>query len=77
MLECLEDLDGSSLRERGGGLVIRHGPPERELVELAGEVGAEEIHFTRDVSPYARRRAERVRDACAEARARAVRPSRI
>ena len=67
MIECLEDLDGS-LRDRGAGLVIRHGPPERELVELAGEVGAEEIHFTRDVSPYARRRAGRVHDACAEAR---------
>ena len=30
MLECLRDLD-ASLRDRGGGLVIRHGPPEREL----------------------------------------------
>ena len=36
LLECLDDLD-ASLRERGGGLVLRHGPPERELAELAGE----------------------------------------
>ena len=34
MLECLADLD-ASLRERGGGLVMRHGPPERELAALA------------------------------------------
>ena len=30
MLECLEDLDGS-LRDRGAGLVVRHGKPEEEL----------------------------------------------
>ena len=29
------------LRERGSGLVIRHGPPERELAALAREIGAE------------------------------------
>ena len=35
LLDCLRDLDGS-LRERGGGLVIRHGPPERELATAGG-----------------------------------------
>ena len=30
LLECLADLDGS-LRERGSGLVVRRGAPEREL----------------------------------------------
>ena len=54
MLECLADLD-SSLRERGGGLVVRHGPPERELAALAREIDASELHFTADVSPFARR----------------------
>jgi deoxyribodipyrimidine photo-lyase len=55
MLECLADLD-ESLRERGGGLVVRRGPPERELPRLAREVGAERVHFTYDVSPFARSR---------------------
>ncbi len=36
LLECLADLDGA-LRERGSGLVLRQGPPERELAELARE----------------------------------------
>jgi deoxyribodipyrimidine photo-lyase len=51
MLECLEDLD-ASLKERGGALVIRHGKPEEELRKL----GADAVHFTRDVSPFARSR---------------------
>ena len=38
LLECLRELD-AALRERGSGLVIRHGPPESELPTLAGEVG--------------------------------------
>ena len=45
MLECLTDLD-ASLRSRGGGLVVRHGPPERELPALASEIGAESVHVT-------------------------------
>jgi deoxyribodipyrimidine photo-lyase len=61
MLECLADLD-ASLRERGGGLVVRHGPPERELAALAREVEATELHFTADVSPFARDRGRRVAD---------------
>ena len=69
MLECLEDLD-AALRDRGAGLVVRHGKPEEELLALAKEVGAEEIHLTRDVSPYARRRAERVHGACEKAEIR-------
>jgi deoxyribodipyrimidine photo-lyase len=66
LLECLSDLDGS-LRARGGGLVIRHGPPERELVALAREVGAQQLHFSTDVSPFARRRGERANAALARA----------
>ncbi len=64
LLECLADLD-RSLRERGSGLVIRHGPPERELSALAAEVGASELHFTADVTPFARARGRRVREALA------------
>ena len=56
MLECL-----SELRERmDGQLVIRRGPPERELAELARATGATELHFSADSGPFARRRIERV-----------------
>ncbi len=57
MLECLRDVD-ASLRDRGAGLVIRHGAPERELPALARAVGAEQVHFSADVSPFARARGE-------------------
>jgi deoxyribodipyrimidine photo-lyase len=60
LFECLADLD-ASLRERGGGLVLRHGPPERELVELARDTRAEAVHFTSDVTPFARKRGALVR----------------
>lgn len=71
MLECLADLD-RSLRERGSSLVVRRGPPERELVELARALGAGAIHFTRDATPYARARGRRVASACATAGIRLV-----
>jgi deoxyribodipyrimidine photo-lyase len=71
MLECLADLD-RSLRERGSRLVIRRGPPEREIVDLARATGAREIHLTRDATPYARARGRRVADACATADIRLV-----
>ena len=66
LLESLHDLD-ASLRERGGGLVVRHGQPHRELVALAREVGAGEVHFSADVSPFARARGQRVAKALREA----------
>ncbi|NLT05209.1 MAG: deoxyribodipyrimidine photo-lyase, partial [Solirubrobacterales bacterium] len=66
LLECLRELDGR-LRERGSGLVVRHGPPERELAALAEETGARELHFSADVSPFARDRGRLVADALAGA----------
>ena len=60
MLDCLEELD-ASLRERGSGLAILHGRPERELAKL----GADAILYSADASPYARRRDARVADAIA------------
>src|SRR5215211_2286863 len=39
MLGCLSTLDGE-LRARGGGLVVRHGPPVHEIAALAAEVAA-------------------------------------
>jgi deoxyribodipyrimidine photo-lyase len=63
MLECLTEL-----RERlDGALVMRHGPAERELVALADEIGAGEVHFTADSGPFARRRMTRVWRALEEA----------
>jgi deoxyribodipyrimidine photo-lyase len=62
LIDCLHELD-SSLRERGSGLVIRHGPPERELTKLAEQLGAERLYFTGDVSPFARKRGDRTRKA--------------
>ena len=66
LLESLTDID-ASLRERGGGLVVRRGRPERELTALARETGAEAVYLTRDVSPFARERSELAQAAFAEA----------
>jgi len=65
----LESLAGlrASLRARGGDIVIRVGPPERELPKLAREAGAREVHATADAGPFARRRDERVGAALARA----------
>jgi deoxyribodipyrimidine photo-lyase len=62
LIDCLHELD-AELRERGSGLVIRHGAPERELSELAAQTGAEHLHFSGDVSPFARTRGARIRAA--------------
>ena len=55
LLGSLRELD-AALRERGAGLVVRDGRPERELAALASEVGAGTVYAARDVSPYARAR---------------------
>ena len=62
MLECLVDLD----ERLGGVLVIRRGPPERELPALALEAKAGELHLSADSGPFARRRIESVRCGLAE-----------
>ncbi len=59
MLESLSALD-AALRERGSGLVVRVGDPEAELSSLAQECGADRIHFSADVSGFARERDRRV-----------------
>ena len=46
LLECLADLP----------LEILRGKPEEEIPKLAEQRGADEVHFTADVSPFARRR---------------------
>ncbi len=62
LIECLTDLD-AALQQRGTRLVIRRGPPERELAALVEETGATELHFSADVSPFARDRGRRVAQA--------------
>jgi deoxyribodipyrimidine photo-lyase len=62
----LEALD-EELRSRGSRLVVRHGPPERVVPEVAAEAGAGAVHLSRDVSPYARERDGRVAGALADA----------
>ncbi len=71
MLECLRDLD-TSLRERGSGLVLRNGDPERELLTLARELRAEQVHFSADVGNFARGRDGRIARALGEAGIQAV-----
>lgn len=70
LLQCLEDLDGS-MRRRGGGLVTRHGHPERVLPDLARELNANHVFWTADVGPFARARDERVRRALCDVDAKA------
>jgi deoxyribodipyrimidine photo-lyase len=55
LLECLGDLD-AALQKRGSRLVIRHGRPERELRALVRQTKAQAVHFSADVTPYARSR---------------------
>jgi deoxyribodipyrimidine photo-lyase len=62
LLDCLADLD-AALRDRGSRLVLRHGPPQRELPALADQIGAKAVYLSADVGPFARRRQREVRRA--------------
>ncbi len=59
LLECLAELD-VDLRDRGSRLLVRHGPPQRELPALATQTGAGAVHLSADVGPFARRRQREV-----------------
>ncbi|MFI7022729.1 cryptochrome/photolyase family protein [Micromonospora sp. NPDC049900] len=61
--QSLADLR-DALRRLGGDLVLRHGDPVAETIRLAGEVGAEAVALSADVSRYATRRADRLRAEC-------------
>ncbi|MCU7728300.1 DNA photolyase family protein [Actinoplanes sp. KI2] len=54
----------TSLRERGGDLVLRHGDPAEETLKVAREVGATMLGVAADVSAYARKREARLRTEC-------------
>ncbi|GAA1292496.1 deoxyribodipyrimidine photo-lyase [Planotetraspora silvatica] len=64
-LSCALDDLRSRLRELGGDLVVRHGDPVAEAIKLARQVQAAGIWAAADVSTFARRREERLADACA------------
>jgi deoxyribodipyrimidine photo-lyase len=55
----LRELD-QSLRERGSQLIVRRGEPAAELIKLARETQATNIFFNLDLTPFARRRDQRV-----------------
>jgi deoxyribodipyrimidine photo-lyase len=59
LADALADLD-ASLRARGGALLVRHGDVVAETVRAAREVAAVAVYASADVSPYARRREERL-----------------
>ncbi len=65
LLESLADLD-AGLRERGSRLFVRRGHPATALAELARATGARSVHFSTDVSPFARRRQREVSHALGE-----------
>jgi deoxyribodipyrimidine photo-lyase len=62
LLECLADLD-RSVAARGSRLVVRHGQPEVEIPKLAAQTGADSVHFSADVSAFARDRDARTKRA--------------
>lgn len=60
--ESLADLD-TTLRKIGGKLVVREGTPAEEIAKLAGEVDAERVHLSGDVSAFGKARERAVDDA--------------
>jgi deoxyribodipyrimidine photo-lyase len=67
LLDALADLR-RSLRERGADLLVLRGDPVEQTLRAARATGAEAIFVGADASPHARRRANRLERACAEAR---------
>src|SRR6476659_996201 len=55
LLDCLYDLD-AALRERGARLIVRRGEVVRETLAVARACGADTVHMSADVTPYAARR---------------------
>jgi len=63
LLDGLRDL-GSKLHDRGGALVIARGDPVVETMRIADQNGASAVFVSGDVTPYGRRREERLAVAC-------------
>jgi deoxyribodipyrimidine photo-lyase len=67
LTDALTDLD-ASLHKRGGALVLRRGDWVDEVLRLATEAAATEIHVADDVSHFAHRRLTALEAAAAPAR---------
>lgn len=67
LLEALRDLN-DSLRRAGAPLYLRRGDPVAEVLSVARECGATELHVSADWSAFAQRRERRLRSACEEQR---------
>jgi deoxyribodipyrimidine photo-lyase len=61
--QSLADLK-STLRDKGADLVLRSGDPVAETIRLAGETHATMVGLAADVSSYARKREQRLREEC-------------
>ncbi len=59
LVACLRSLDESL----DGRLVVRTGPPERAVVDVAAEAGAPWVFAAEDFGPYGRRATSRSRAA--------------
>jgi deoxyribodipyrimidine photo-lyase len=71
LLDCLRPL-AADLERAGCPLVVRRGPPEREIPRLLAETGAGLLSFNQDESPFARARDARVSAAAQQAGARVL-----
>ena len=60
LLDGLRKLD-AALREKGSRLILREGEPVAELSAVLKETGASTIYSEEDISPYARKRDEKVK----------------
>ncbi|QBI52829.1 Deoxyribodipyrimidine photo-lyase [Streptomonospora litoralis] len=65
--DALRDLR-EELRRLGGDLVVRSGDTVDETMRVAAATGAARVHLSFDVSAFAARRAERLREAAADRR---------
>jgi deoxyribodipyrimidine photo-lyase len=59
LFDGLRSLD-ADLRRRGSRLIVRRGRPDEELARLLAEAQAQLIVAERDITPFARRRDERI-----------------
>jgi deoxyribodipyrimidine photo-lyase len=66
LASSLADLN-DGLGRAGARLVVRRGDVVGEVLDVAGRVGAGEVHVAGDVSAYARRREDRLHTALTEA----------
>jgi len=60
LFDGLRNLD-ADLRQRGSRLIVRQGDPAADLAGLMAETSAQAIFAEGDVTPYARRRDERIK----------------